>query len=184
MPSMTETQTSRRDVLTAMAAAGLSPATPNTSMAELHSRHLFTLSIDLRPILEMGATPAGVRRIVPVAGGEFRGERLRGRVLPEAGSDLLLVRADGAAQQDVRLLLQTHDDAVVLMTYRGVRHGTREVNERIARGEPVAKSDYYLRIAPFFETGAPSYAWLNLILAVGTGERRPNGVVYEVFEIL
>ncbi len=183
MAAMTDTRASRRDVLTAMA-AGLSTPVPNTSMPELQSRHLFTLSIELRPIVEMGQTPAGVRRIVPVAGGEFRGERLRGRVLPEAGSDLLLVRADGSSQQDVRLLLQTHDDAVVLMTYRGVRHGTREVNERIARGEPVAKSEYYLRIAPFFETGAASYAWLNRIVAIGTGERRPNGVTYEVFEIL
>ncbi|MGH8189764.1 MAG: DUF3237 domain-containing protein, partial [Steroidobacteraceae bacterium] len=98
--------------------------------------------------------------------------------------DLLLTRADGSFQQDVRLLLRTSDEAVVLMTYRGVRHSTREVTERIARGEAVAKSDYYLRIAPFFETGAPQYAWLNLIVAVGTGERRLNGVVYEVFEIL
>lgn len=153
-------------------------------MTQLQSQHLFTLSIDLRPIVDMGPTPAGARRIVPVAGGEFRGERLRGRVLAEAGADLLLTRADGSFQQDVRLLLRTSDEAVVLMTYRGVRHSTPEVNARIARGEPVAKSDYYLRIAPFFETGAPGYAWLNLIVAVGTGERRPNGVVYEVFEIL
>jgi hypothetical protein len=58
------------------------------------------------------------------------------------------------------------------------------VNRRIARGDPVDPSEYYLRIAPFFETGAPAYAWLNTIVAVGVGERRPDGARYEVFEIL
>jgi hypothetical protein len=70
------------------------------------------------------------------------------------------------------------------MTYRGVRHAAPEVNARIARGEPVAASEYYLRTAPFFETSSPQYAWLNTIVSVGIGERRPNDVVYEVFEIL
>ena len=56
--------------------------------------------------------------------------------------------------------------------------------DRIARGEQVAASEYYLRTAPFFETSSPRYAWLNKIVSVGVGERRPDSVVYEVFEIL
>jgi hypothetical protein len=70
------------------------------------------------------------------------------------------------------------------MTYRGVRHATPEVSARIAAGETVPPSEYYLRTAPFFETGAPAYAWLNTIVAIGVGERLPNGARYEVFEIL
>jgi hypothetical protein len=70
------------------------------------------------------------------------------------------------------------------MTYRGVRHAPPEVNARIARSEPVAASEYYLRTAPFFETSSSKYAWLNTIVSVGVGERRPNDVVYQVFEIL
>lgn len=104
-------------------------------------------------------------------------------VLPQAGSDLLLVRADGSAQQDVRLILRTEDGALILMTYRGVRHASQEVNEKIARGERVAGSDY-LRTVPFFETSSAKYAWLNKIVSVAVGERQPDGVTYEVFEIL
>jgi hypothetical protein len=63
---------------------------------ELKSRHLFDISIDLHPIQTLGKTPAGDRRVVPVSGGTFTGERLRGEVLPHAGSDLLLARADGS----------------------------------------------------------------------------------------
>lgn len=153
-------------------------------MTQLQSQHLFTITIDLHPIEEVGPTPAGNRRVFPVAGGSFIGERLRGTILPVAGSDLLLSRPDGSSQQDVRMILRTKDGALIVMTYRGIRHASPEVNERIARGEVVPPSDYYLRTTPFFETASPAYAWLNKIVAVGVGERRPRDVVYEVFEIL
>jgi Protein of unknown function (DUF3237) len=151
---------------------------------ELKSRPLFTLTIELHPIEELGHTPAGNRRVFPVSGGSFKGERLQGSVLPVAGSDLLLTRSDGSSQQDVRMILRTDDGALILMTYRGVRHASPEVNDRIARGEPVAASEYYLRIAPFFETSSPKYSWLNKIVTIGVGERQPGCVVYQIFEIL
>jgi hypothetical protein len=153
-------------------------------MPELKSRHLFTITMKLAPTLEVGPTPAGTRRVFTVVSGQFAGDRVRGEVLPQAGSDLLLVRADGSAQQDVRLILRADDGALVLMTYRGVRHASAEINERIARGENVAPSDYYLRTAPFFETSSTKYSWLNKIVSVAIGERQLDGVKYEVFEIL
>lgn len=153
-------------------------------MKELKSRHLFTITMKLAPTLELGDTPAGKRRVFTVSSGRFIGDRLRGDVLPQAGSDLLLVRQDGSAQPDVRLILRTDDGALILMTYRGVRHASEEVNTRIARGEQVAASDYYLRTTPFFETSSSNYAWLNRIVSVAVGERQPDGVSYEVFEIL
>src|SRR5262249_20125392 len=136
------------------------------------------------PAIELGDTPAGKRRIFIVSGGSFTGDRLQGEVLPHASSDLLVVRTDGSSQQDVRLLLRTHDEALILMTYRGVRHASADVNARISRGEPVDASDYYLRTAPFFETSASSYAWMNKIVSIGIGAREPDSVKYEVFEIL
>jgi Protein of unknown function (DUF3237) len=153
-------------------------------MTELRSRHLFTMKINLHPIYELGDTPAGNRRVVPVSGGEFIGERLRGEILPVVGSDLLLRRGDESYQQDVRMLLRTNDGVLILMTYRGVRHASTEVNARIARGEGVGPSEYYLRTTPSFETSSQEYAWLNKLVAVGMGERQPDGVTYEVFEIL
>ena len=153
-------------------------------MKELRSRPLFTITMKLPPTFEVGDTPAGNRRVFTVAGGTFAGDRLRGEVLAQGSSDLLLVRTDGSSQQDVRLLLRTDDGALILMTYRGVRHASGEVNARIARGEPVASSEYYLRTAPFFETSSPTYAWLNTIVSIAIGERTPDGVTYEVFEIL
>lgn len=153
-------------------------------MMQLQSRHLFTITIKLHPTEEVGHTPSGNRRVFAVSGGDFKGERIRGSILPVAGSDLLLTRPDGSSQQDVRMLLKTEDGALIVMTYRGVRHASQEVNDRIARGESVTPSEYYLRTAPFFETAAPAYAWLNKIVTVGVGDRRTDSVIYDVFEIL
>jgi hypothetical protein len=153
-------------------------------MVDLRSRPLCRLELTLGPSIDAGATPYGRRRIFPVTGGRFEGDRLRGEVLPETSGDWLLTRTDGAFQQDVRLILKTHDGALIFMTYRGVRHAPDDVNARIARGETVSRSDYYLRTAPFFETASPDYAWLNRIVSVAMGERLDNAVGYDVFEIL
>ena len=119
-----------------------------------------------------------------MSGGDFAGARLRGTVMPHAGSDWLLARADGSFQQDARITLQTDDGAVIAMSYRGVRHSSPEVAARLARGEQVEPTEYYLRTAPFFETSSPAYAWLNTLVAIGVGRRVPDGVVYDVFEVL
>ncbi len=154
-------------------------------MSELQSRPLFRIELDLGASIDAGATPLGARRVFPVAGGRFEGDRVRGTVLPETSGDWLLMRGDGAFQQDVRLLLRTHDEALIFMSYRGVRRpASEEVNARLARGEPVDRNDYYLRIAPFFETSAPQHAWLNQIVSVGMGERVGPNVAYDLFEVL
>jgi hypothetical protein len=108
---------------------------------------------------------------------------MKGAIMP-GGGDWLLLRADGSLQLDVRLTLQTDDDALIYMTYRGFRHGPAEVMKRLNKGEEVDPSEYYFRVAPFFETGAEKYDWLNRIVTVGTGHRLASGPVYKVFEIL
>jgi len=150
----------------------------------LQARPLFQLSILLHPTIELGRTPAGGRRIFPVLGGSFEGDRVKGTVSPLIGSDLLLIRSDDSFQQDVRLLLETDDKAHILMTYRGIRRASPEVDARLSRGEIVAASEYYLRTTPYFETSAEKYSWINSIVAVAQGGRIPDGVRYEIHEIL
>jgi feruloyl esterase len=84
---------------------------------------------------------------------------------------------------DVRVVLKTDDEHIIGMTYRGMRHGPKDVLDRIARGEVVKATDYYLRIAPFFETASEKYGWLNRIVGIGVGHRLPEGPVYQVFEV-
>jgi len=149
----------------------------------LKSEFLATLRIELAESHFVGDTPAGWRRIDVFRGGTLAGPRINGRVL-SGGSDSLLRRSDGAMQPDVRLTVETDDGALVHIAYRGIRHGPADVMARIAQGEQVPPDQYYLRNAPFFETGAPRYDWLNRIVAVGVGRREPGAAVYEVYEIL
>jgi hypothetical protein len=153
-------------------------------MIELRSRVLFDISLSLHPAHELGVTPLGKRRIVPVAGGTFKGERLSGSVLPNAAADWIMVRNDESVQLDVRLTLKTHDDALIYMQYRGIRSSSPAVAARLARGEKVDPAEYYFRTSPVFETGSEKYAWINNIVCVAVGERLPSSVLYKVFEIL
>lgn len=152
-------------------------------MAEIRTAPLFTIMLKVGKAQDLGKTPFGGRRVVPVLGGSFEGAKLKGTV-EEGGSDWLLLRPDGVLQLDVRLTLRTDDGALVGMTYRGYRHGSADIIERVNRGEEVDPASYYFRCAPFFETASERYAWLNRIVAVSTGHRLPTGPVYHVFEVL
>jgi hypothetical protein len=55
--------------------------------------------------------------------------------------------------------------------------------ERLAKGDAVLPELYYMRTRPSFETSHARYAWLNRIVCVGTGARRPACVELEVFEV-
>lgn len=148
------------------------------------TRPLFEITLQVPQITDLGDTPLGRRRIAAVTGGEFRGERLRGTVVAPPGGDWLLQRQDGVTVLDVRLLLRTDDGEHIYMAYRGLRHGPAEVMARLAAGERVDPATYYFRMAPVFETASAKYAWINKIVAVGTGRREPTGPVYAVEEVL
>ena len=152
-------------------------------MPELRSAYLFTMTVTVERLVDVGPVPGGTRHIDLLGPGTFEGPRLRGTVLA-GGIDQKLLRADSAMTPNVRLLLKTDDDAYIYMHYTGVRHGSAEVMQRIANGEVVDPSEYYLRNTPYFETAAARYHWLNRICAVGVGRRMPDHAAYDIFEIL
>lgn len=152
-------------------------------MTELKARPLFAFELQVQAASMIGQTPAGDRRVGVILGGRFEGERLRGKIL-SGGSDWQSLRADNCMTLDVRIVLQTDDGALIGCTYRGMRHGPKEVMDKIARGETVSPSEYYLRAIPLFETSAEKYAWLNRMVTVAIGHRAPTGALYQVFEIL
>ena len=159
--------------------AALLPA----ELSTLRYQPLFIFQIEVKPPSIVGATPGYDRRIGEIAGGRFEGERLKGKIL-SGGSDWQSLRADGATTLNVRLVMETHDGALIAMTYLGVRHGPKEVLDRIARGESVNPSEYYMRATPYYETASPNYGWLNRVVSVAYGHRVAGGAIYQVFEIL
>jgi hypothetical protein len=152
-------------------------------MTDFRARPLFIFTLEVTKPQIIGQTPGVDRRVGEVLGGRFEGERLRGRILT-GGSDWQAIRSDGTWALDVRVVLETDDGALIGMTYRGLRHGPKDVLDAIARGEQVSPGAYYFRIAPFFETASDRYGWLNGVIAVGVGHRLPTGPIYQVFEVL
>jgi uncharacterized protein YuzB (UPF0349 family) len=153
------------------------------ALKNVRTRPLFVMRLSVRGLQIVGATPGAFRRVGVVPGGTFAGERLSGEIL-EGGADWQDLRKDGATTLDVRLVLKTRDDAMIGMTYRGLRHGATEVMARLDKGEAVDPAEYYFRTTAFFETAATQYAWLNGIIAIGVGHRFPDGPVYSLFELL
>lgn len=143
---------------------------------------LLRAEIALAAAQELGETPRGRRRVIAITGGGFRGDKLAGRVLP-GGADWQVVRADGVAELDARYTLETDDGALIYVRNFGYRHGPAEVMRKLAAGEPVDPSLYYMRTTPLFETGAERYRWLNGMICVASGARRAAAVELEVFEL-
>jgi hypothetical protein len=141
------------------------------------------LQVTVSSLQKIGVVPHGTRVTAPIAGGHFEGPRLRGRVLP-GGGDWTLLRSDGVLELDLRVTLQTDDGVLIHMTSFGLRHGPPEVLAALVRGDHVDPSTYYFRTTPRFETGDPRYAFLNRLLAVSSGDRRTEGPIYAIDEIL
>ncbi len=120
--------------------------------------------------------------MIPITGGSFRGEKLSGRILP-GGADWQVIRADGVAELDARYTLETSDGALIYVRNFGYRRGPPDVLRRLAAGEPVDPSLYYMRTTPRFETGAQRYDWLNATICVATGARRAAAVDLEIYEV-
>lgn len=133
---------------------------------------LFTIEADTGdPAPVVIPRTGGNLTVVTVMSGTFEGPIVRGRILPVAGGDWVSVRSDGSMRLDVRLVLETHDGALVYMTYGGV--GITEADGSIS-----------LRTAPLFETADDRYSWMNRLQAVATGTVGPGTVTYEVFRVL
>lgn len=156
-------------------------------MTELKLEPLFKLRLDLQTPIDVGDAPDGHRLVGVFSGGEFRGPRLSGTVVPQSGADWPRLRADGSLNIDVRVCLKTHDGAVIYMTYGGrmVAESTPKLMEALdlSRVPPVDPSTYYLRIFVLFETGDERYKWVNGIVAAGSGVFGNGGVDYEVSQL-
>jgi Protein of unknown function (DUF3237) len=150
----------------------------------MNTRPLMTMQVRVARVLDVGTVPYGTRRIAPLDGGTFEGPRLRGTVLPDGSGDWLLLRPDGVLELDFRATLRTDDGALISMRSFGLRHGPPEVIAALSRGETVDPSTYYFRTMPRFETAHPRYSFLNRLIGVGTGDRRAEGPVYTIHEVL
>ncbi len=140
------------------------------------------LSVQVDKPHEVGQTHHGVRRLIPILGGQVQGQGWTGRVLP-GGADFQLIVNDRMAELDARYVIEVDGGDLIYVQNRAVRAAAPEVMARLVRGEPVDPASVYFRCSPSFETASASLAWITERLFVGTGARHPDRVVMRFFEV-
>jgi len=143
---------------------------------------LSCLTINVGAPVSIDDTPLGNRKMIPIIGGSFTGEKLSGTIRA-GGADSLLIRADGCAEVDARYTLETEDGALIYAQDRGLRHGPKAVMARLAQGESVNPADYYFRTSMTLTTGHANYQWLNQLLIVGSGCRAADKVLVNLYAV-
>jgi hypothetical protein len=138
------------------------------------------LTVTVGTPIEVGATAHGHRRLIPILGGEARGQGWTARVLP-GGADFQLTVTPELSELDARYVLETTEGHRIFVQNRAVRVAPPELTARLLRGEAVDPAQIYFRCSPSFETAAPALRWIGERLFVGGGVRHPDRVEMRFF---
>ncbi len=136
--------------------------------AALQSEFVYEAVVEIGAPVEIGNTAKGHRRYIPITGGSFQGDKLRGTVLP-GGADWQTERPDGVTEVDALYSMQCDDGTVIVVHNCGV----------------IADQGRYLRTAPRFEAPDGPHAWLTRAQFVGSvaAGPRPGTVTIRVFRV-
>ena len=150
---------------------------------ELQTKYVFTITAEIADVTTAGDIGHGVRRIIPITGGEVKGEGINGKVCP-FGADFQIIRPNELIELEAKYAFETDDGAVVYVENRGLRFGPVELLHKLKRGDPVDPRLIYFRTVPKFETGAEKYRWLMESLFIGSAARHADRVVIDVHQVL
>jgi hypothetical protein len=141
--------------------------------------HVMTVRATIEPLIEMGKTPSGQRRVVPIIGGTFEGPAFKGAIMP-GGEDWQLIRDDGTMQLDARYWLRA-DDGTIIRVHNCVLISTPQGNP----GERAPNS--YARSSVKLEAPIGRHDWVNKAIFVGTLDadfkQRPAVVTLQFYKV-
>ncbi len=139
------------------------------SVTPLQTEFVYEALVTIDAPVDVGLTPHGRQRYIPITGGTFHGPRVRGVILP-GGADWQTDHADGTTEVDALYSVRCEDGTVIVVHNHGV----------------IADGGAYMRTAPRFDAPEGPHAWLNKAQFVGsiTGGPRPGSVIIRVFRVL
>jgi len=149
----------------------------------LETRYVFTITARIGGVTTVGDTGHGVRRIIPILGGEVRGENVNGKVCA-FGADFQIIRPNELIELEAKYAFETDDGATVYVENKGIRFGPAELLQKLKRNEPVDPKLIYFRTVPRFETGHAKYRWLMESLFVASAARHADRVIIDVHQVL
>jgi hypothetical protein len=145
--------------------------------------HLCDLAVTIAAPVEVGQTPAGLRRMIPITGGTVKGARVNGKVLA-GGADFQLILDGGTqAHLDARYVIELDDGSRVFVQNTALRVASLENSQRIMNGQPVNPDEIYFRCQPKLEATTPEWAWLSESQFIGSGRRAPDGVFLSFYRV-
>ena len=146
--------------------------------------HVCDLAVTIAPPVEVGHTPGGLRRMIPITGGTVTDPGLNGRVMA-GGADFELILGGGTqAHLDARYVIELDDGSRVFVQNTALRVASLENSQRIMNGQPVNPDEIYFRCQPKLEATAPQWAWLSESQFIGSGRRAPDGVYLSFYRVL
>ncbi|WP_035723211.1 DUF3237 domain-containing protein [Bradyrhizobium sp. ARR65] len=151
-------------------------------MPVLETKYVFTITALIGEVVSAGDIGHGVRRVIPIIGGEVRGE-INGKVLP-FGADFQIIRPNELIELEAKYALESDDGTVIYVENKGIRFGPLDLLQKLKRGDPVDPKLIYCRTSPKFETGSDRYRWLMEHLFVASVARHATRVVIDVHMVL
>jgi hypothetical protein len=154
----------------------------------LQTKYVFTITALIGSVTSAGEIGAGVRRIIPIHGGEVKGpgmdgEGISGKVCA-IGADFQIIRPNELIELEAKYAFETDDGATIYVENRGIRFGPVELLQKLKRGEPVDPALIYFRTHPRFETGHDNYRWLMQHIFIGSAARHADRVIVDVHLVL
>jgi hypothetical protein len=168
-----------------LVASAAAPAIKTVAPQPLKTEYAFTAYVKVAAPIVVGQGADGLRRYVPITGGEVQGPLLKGKVLA-AGGDLQVFRtADDVLDLEATYILESDDGVKISVINSGYRHGPAEVIARMARGEAAAPTEYYFRTSARLDAPKGSkYEWVNRMLFISTAERQADLVIVHFYRVL
>src|ERR1700730_18061889 len=149
---------------------------------QLSTKYVFTITATIGSVISAGDVGHGVRRIIPITGGEVRGD-INGKVCA-FGADFQIIRPNELIELEAKYAFENGDGAVVYVENKGIRFGPIELLQRLKRGEPGHPRLIYFCPLPKFERGSKKYRWLMKSLFIGSAARHADRVVIDVHQVL
>src|SRR5665647_501771 len=87
----------------------------------LETKYVFTITAEIGGVTSAGDIGHGVRRIIPITGGEVRGEGVNGKVCA-FGADFQIIRPNELIELEAKYAFETDDGAVVYVENLSLIH--------------------------------------------------------------
>jgi len=148
--------------------AAKAQTTPDSSVA--NADYVFEIRAVCSGAYEVGKTPKGRRMVIPITGGTFEGEKLRGTVLP-GGADYQIIN-DSLHRTELEAIysIRTDDGVYIHVRNRGIITWSQE--------------GLYFRCSPVFEAPVDSrYAWLNNAIFICLPEVKKEYISLRMYRV-